>query len=75
MWGRYGFCDAFNPATGWIGPDVLGIDQDVTLLSAVRTGNVWRWFMANLDLCRFHRRSERVQTEARQFLPVNRKKS
>ncbi len=62
-WGRYGFCDAFNPTTGWIGPDVIGIDQGITMLSAenLRTGNVWRWFMANaeipraLELCRFRR--------------------
>ncbi len=49
VWGRYGFVDAFNPLTGWVDSDVLGIDQGITLLSAenARTGNVWRWFMAN----------------------------
>ncbi|MCY2925518.1 MAG: hypothetical protein NT031_08770, partial [Planctomycetota bacterium] len=46
---RYGFVDAFNPTTGWFGPDVIGIDVGITLLSAenLRTGSVWRWFMAN----------------------------
>src|SRR5207248_1796277 len=46
---RYGFVDAFNPSTGWQAPDVIGIDVGVTLLSAenLRTGNVWKWFMAN----------------------------
>lgn len=47
IWGRYGFCDAFNPLTGWASPNVLGIDQGITLLSAenARSGAVWRWFM------------------------------
>jgi len=47
---HYGFVDAFNPLTNWIDPDVIGIDQGITLLSAenMRTGNVWSWFMRNL---------------------------
>ena len=46
---RYGFVDAFNPNTGWQADDVIGIDVGITLLSAenLRTGNIWRWFMAN----------------------------
>ncbi len=46
---RYGFIDAFNPRTGWQAADVIGIDVGITLLSAenLRTGNVWKWFMAN----------------------------
>ena len=49
VWRRYGFLDAFNPATGWYGPDVIGIDVGITLLMAenLRTGFVWRTFMAN----------------------------
>ena len=52
--GRYGFADAFNPNTGWVNPDVIGIDVGITLLSAenLRTGNVWRWFMANREITR-----------------------
>ena len=52
VYGRYGFCDAFNPTTGWIGPDVLGIDAGITLLSAenLRGGGVWRWFMRNPEI-------------------------
>jgi hypothetical protein len=86
IWGRYGFCDAFNPTTGWVGPDVLGIDQGITLMSAenLRTGNVWRWFMANreiphaLDLCKFHPDQDVASEVARrdllrQFKLVNRK--
>jgi hypothetical protein len=48
---RYGFVDAFNPTTGWYAPDVIGIDVGITLLSAenLRTGNVWKWFMANTE--------------------------
>lgn len=51
---RYGFVDAFNPATGWVDTDVFGIDLGITLLSAenARTGNVWRWFMGNPEFPR-----------------------
>ena len=49
IWRRFGFRDAFNPATGWLDPDVIGIDVGITLLMAenLRTGFVWRTFMAN----------------------------
>lgn len=54
LWNRYGFADAFNPTTGWVDADVLGIDQGITLLSAenARTGNVWKWFMKNPEATR-----------------------
>jgi hypothetical protein len=54
IYGRYGFTDAFNPNTGWVNPDVIGIDVGITLLSAenLRTGNVWRWFMRNPEIPR-----------------------
>ncbi len=54
IYGRYGFTDAFNPNTGWVNPDVIGIDIGITLLSAenLRTGNVWRWFMQNSEIPR-----------------------
>lgn len=47
LWGRYGFADAFNPETGWVSPDVIGIDVGITLLMAenLRTGFVWEYFM------------------------------
>jgi hypothetical protein len=52
IYGRYGFADAFNPTTGWVDPDVLGIDVGVTLLSAenLRAGKVWEWTMASPEL-------------------------
>lgn len=52
IWGRYGFCDAFNPTADWVDDDIIGIDQGITLLSAenLRTGNVWRWFMRNPEI-------------------------
>lgn len=52
IYGKYGFADAFNPNTGWIAGDVIGIDVGITLLSAenFRTGNVWKWFMANREI-------------------------
>ncbi|MBI4350265.1 MAG: hypothetical protein HY550_02395 [Elusimicrobia bacterium] len=51
-YGKYGFADAFNPATGWVDTDVLGIDAGITLLSAenLRGGSVWKWFMANKEI-------------------------
>ncbi len=52
VYGRYGFADAFNPNTGWVSKYVIGIDVGITLLSAedLRTGNVWRWFMNNIEV-------------------------
>lgn len=46
-YGRYGFADAFHPGTGWVDPEVLGIDQGIILLSAenLRSRSVWKWFM------------------------------
>jgi hypothetical protein len=47
IWSRYGFVDAFNPETGWVNSDVIGIDLGITLLQAenARTGFVWAVFM------------------------------
>jgi hypothetical protein len=52
IYGRYGFRDAFNPTTGWLDTDVLGIDQGIMLLSAenLRSGAVWRWFGRNAEI-------------------------
>lgn len=52
IYGRYGFADAFNPATGWTSPDVIGIDLGITLLSAenLRDGKIWSWFMKNPEI-------------------------
>jgi hypothetical protein len=54
LYHRYGFSDAFNPQTNWTDTEVLGIDLGITMLSAenLRTGNVWRWFMANQEVLR-----------------------
>ncbi|HKO42524.1 MAG TPA: glucoamylase family protein [Pyrinomonadaceae bacterium] len=54
VYGKYGFTDAFNPKTGWIDRDVIGINAGIILLSAenLRTGNVWRWFMMNQEIPR-----------------------
>jgi hypothetical protein len=54
IYGKYGFADAFNPNNGWVAGDVIGIDVGITLLSAenFRTGNVWKWFMANREITR-----------------------
>src|SRR5262249_28120778 len=52
IYGKYGFADAFNPNTGWVADDVLGIDVGITLLSAenLRSGSVWRWFEKNQEV-------------------------
>jgi hypothetical protein len=54
IYGKFGFVDAFNPNTGWVDSDVIGIDVGITLLSAenLRTGNVWHWFMRNGEMLR-----------------------
>ena len=51
-WTRYGFADAFNPATGWVGPDVIGINAGISLLMAenARTGFVWKTFSRNKEV-------------------------
>jgi hypothetical protein len=48
-WGRYGFVDAFHPTANWYDPDVLGIDQGISVLMAenLRSGLVWNAFMRN----------------------------
>jgi hypothetical protein len=50
-WGRYGFVDAFHPAANWYDPDVLGIDQGISVVMAEnrRTGLVWDTFMSNTE--------------------------
>jgi hypothetical protein len=52
IYGKYAFVDAFNPNTGWIDSDVIGINAGIMLLSAenARTGNVWKWFMQNGEI-------------------------
>lgn len=52
VYGRYGFADAFNPHTGWVDGDVIGIDLGITLLSAenLRSGKNWFWFMRNDEI-------------------------
>jgi hypothetical protein len=54
IFGRYGFADAFNPQTGWIDSDVIGIDIGIALLSAenLRSGNIWALFMQNREIKR-----------------------
>ena len=51
-WGRYGFTDAFHPLKNWYNPDVLGIDQGITMVMAenLRTGQVWQTFMQNPEM-------------------------
>jgi hypothetical protein len=52
VWGRYGFCDAFNPQNNWFNPDCLGINQGITVVMAenLRTGFVWKTFARNPEV-------------------------
>ena len=43
VWKRYGFVDAFNPHTGWVGPDVIGIDVGITMVMAENCRSAWVW--------------------------------
>ncbi len=47
IWGKYGFCDAFNIDEDYYDGDVIGIDLGAMLLSIenYRTGLVWKKFM------------------------------
>ena len=53
IYGRYGFVNAYNPRTGWIGSDVIGIDTGISLIMAenFRSGKVWDLFMEH-DIAR-----------------------
>ena len=66
-YGRYGFVDAFNPGTGWVDSDVIGINVGIMLLSAenARTGNIWRWFMENREIPRAMERIGLVRYKTR----------
>ena len=73
IYGKYGFTDAFNPNTGWVNPDVIGIDLGISLLAAenMQRGNVWRWFMRNFEIRRamdsigLHRYSPAIARKSR----------
>lgn len=64
IWKRYGFVDAFNPLTGWVDSDVVGIDAGISMLMAenARSQFVWDAFMRNrearlaMSKCGFHSR-------------------
>lgn len=66
VWKRYGFVDAFNPLTGWIDPDVIGIDVGITMLMAenLRSGFVWSTFMRNPEAEQAMRKVGFVLTKA-----------
>jgi hypothetical protein len=53
-WSRYGFVDAFHPSKNWYDPDVLGIDQGISVVMAenLRSGLVWETFMRNPECSR-----------------------
>lgn len=49
VYGRYGFVNAFNPATEWVNRDVIGIDTGISMVMAenLQTGSVWSNFMTH----------------------------
>lgn len=72
IWGRYGFVDAFNPATGWASPDVIGISVGITLLMAenLRSGAVWRTFMRAPEVQRGFKRAGFTDADSKHPVPV-----
>lgn len=44
LWGPFGLADAFCPATGWVAPATLAIDQGpiVVMIENHRSGLIWR---------------------------------
>ena len=48
IWGKYGFYDAFSPASGWTLPRYLAIDQCTIapMIENYRTGLLWKLFMS-----------------------------
>jgi hypothetical protein len=52
IWKTYGFVDAFNPLTGWMSTDVIGIDVGISMLMAenARSQMVWNTFMRNKEV-------------------------
>ena len=48
IWGKYGFYDAFSPASGWTLPRYLAINQCTIapMIENYRTGLLWRLFMS-----------------------------
>jgi hypothetical protein len=76
IWKKYGFVDAFNPQTNWVGADVIGIDIGITLVMAEnqRSGFVWNWFMRNpeipsaLERAGFHSTAPSLSRPDKQYL-------
>ena len=68
IYGRYGFTNAYNPVTGWVGRDVIGIDTGISLLMAENSlsGGVWKHFMQHPAASRALRKAG--FTEQRDFL-------
>jgi hypothetical protein len=75
IYDHYGFVDAFNPNTGWVNPDVIGIDVGITLISAenLRTGNVWRWYMRNKEIPRAMQLVRLRKARVRRAIPAARR--
>jgi hypothetical protein len=48
VWGPYGWKDGFNPTAGWVGTDVIGIDQGPILLMIENylNGKPWQRMMS-----------------------------
>jgi hypothetical protein len=72
VWGRYGFADAFNPHSGWVAPDVIGINVGIMVVMAenLRSGLVWREFMRAPEVRRGMRLAGLAPTEPRAVLAV-----
>ena len=64
IWGRYGFCNAYNLDRDWFDPDVIGIDLGMALIAIenYRSGLIWKLVQSHPSTARamatagFHRR-------------------
>lgn len=76
VWQRYGFVDAFNPQTGWVSPDVIGIDVGITLLMSenLRSGLVWQIFMKSPEV-RLGMWLAGFRSDVRENLPAQKERS
>src|SRR4029077_178513 len=48
VWGPYGWKDGFNPTVGWVGTDVIGIDQGpiLVMIENYLNGKPWARVMS-----------------------------
>jgi hypothetical protein len=66
LWDISGPRDAYNPASGWVSPIYMGLNQApiVVMVENYRSGVPWRSFMANPEIAGMLRKLERAGTNS-----------